>query len=78
MANSVDPEPSHLDLHCLLKYLFWSAGLKQNQKKPAYLRKGVTQYRSRIHTEERCVLMSLMVNEGPDQFVHPCSLIRLQ
>ena len=34
MANSVDPdetahyEPSHLDLHCLLRYLFWSAGLK--------------------------------------------------
>ena len=34
MANSVDPdetahyEPSHLDLHCLYKYLFWSARLK--------------------------------------------------
>ena len=34
MANCVDPdemahnEPSHLDLHCLHKYLFWSAGLK--------------------------------------------------
>ena len=34
MANSVDPdetahyEPSHLDLHCLHRYLFWSAGLK--------------------------------------------------
>ena len=33
-ANSVDPdetaryEPSHLDQHCLLRYLFWSAGLK--------------------------------------------------
>ena len=33
MANSVDPvetapyEPSHLDLHCLQRYLFWSAGL---------------------------------------------------
>ena len=31
MANSVDPdemahdEPSHLDLHCLQWYLFWSA-----------------------------------------------------
>ena len=34
MENSVDPdetahyEPSHLDLHCLHKYLFWSARLK--------------------------------------------------
>ena len=34
MANSVDPdetayyEPSHLELHCLHIYLFWSAGLK--------------------------------------------------
>ena len=34
MANSVDPEetdhyePSHLDLHCLQKYLYWSSGLK--------------------------------------------------
>ena len=34
MANSVDPdetardEPSHLDLHCLNRYLFWSVGLK--------------------------------------------------
>ena len=33
MANSVDPdetarhEPSHLDLHCLHRYLSWSAGL---------------------------------------------------
>ena len=35
MANSVDPdetarnEPSHLDLHCLQKYLYWSSGLKR-------------------------------------------------
>ena len=34
IANSVDPDetfhykPSHLDLHCLPRYLFWSAGLK--------------------------------------------------
>ena len=34
MANSVDPdetaryEPSHLDLHCLHRYLFWSAWFK--------------------------------------------------
>ena len=34
MTNSVDPdemayyEPSHLDLHCLQKYRFWSVGLK--------------------------------------------------
>ena len=34
MANSVDPdakahyELSHLDLHCLLRDWFWSAGLK--------------------------------------------------
>ena len=34
MANSVYPdetarqEPSHLDLHCLYRYLFWSAELK--------------------------------------------------
>ena len=34
MANSVDPdetacyEPSHLDLHCFHRYLFWSAGQK--------------------------------------------------
>ena len=32
MANSVDPdkmahEPTHLDLHCLQKYLSWSTGL---------------------------------------------------
>ena len=33
MANSVDPdetardEPSHLDLHCLHKYQFWSTNL---------------------------------------------------
>ena len=33
-ANSVDPdemahnEPSHQDLHCLRRYLVWSAGLK--------------------------------------------------
>ena len=33
LANSVDPdetahyEPSHLDLHCLHWYLFWSTGL---------------------------------------------------
>ena len=35
MANSVDPdetahyEPSHLDLHCLQKYLYWSIGMKE-------------------------------------------------
>ena len=35
MANSVDPdemahyEPSHLDLHCLQRYLCWSAGMKE-------------------------------------------------
>ena len=34
MANSVDPdetahyEPSHQDLHCLHRFLVWSAGLK--------------------------------------------------
>ena len=34
MANSVDPdemahyEPSHLELHCLQRYLLWSARLK--------------------------------------------------
>ena len=34
MADSVDPdemahyEQSHLDLHCLHRYWFWSAGLK--------------------------------------------------
>ena len=34
MTNSVDPdetahyEPSHLDLHCLHSYLFWSKGIK--------------------------------------------------
>ena len=34
LINSVDPdetahfEPSHLDLHCLHKYLYWSIGLK--------------------------------------------------
>ena len=34
IANSVDQnemahyEPSHLDLHCLLRFLFWSAGLE--------------------------------------------------
>ena len=33
MANSVDSdetahEPSHLDLHCLQRYLYWSAGMK--------------------------------------------------
>ena len=34
MANSVDPDdmacckPFHLDLHCLLKCLFWSAEIK--------------------------------------------------
>ena len=34
MAHSVDPdemalyEPSHLDLHCLQWYMFWSARLK--------------------------------------------------
>ena len=35
MANSVDPdemayyEPSHLDLHCLLRHRYWSAGMKR-------------------------------------------------
>ena len=35
MANSVDPdetaryESSHLDLHCLQRYLYWSAGIKE-------------------------------------------------
>ena len=34
MANSVDldetarHESSHLDLHCLQKYLYWTAGMK--------------------------------------------------
>ena len=34
MANSVDPdemahyEPSHLDLHCLQRYMYWSAGIR--------------------------------------------------
>ena len=37
MANIVDPdetaryEPSHLDLHCLQRYVFWSTGLKELQ-----------------------------------------------
>ena len=36
MINSVDPdetaryEPSHLDLHCLQRYLYWSAGLRES------------------------------------------------
>ena len=35
MANSVDPDekarykPSHLDLHCLQRYMFWSVWLKE-------------------------------------------------
>ena len=35
MANSVDPdetaryEPSHLDLHCMHRYWFWSAVMKK-------------------------------------------------
>ena len=35
MANSVDPdetacyEQSHLDLHCLQRYLYWSVGTKE-------------------------------------------------
>ena len=35
MANSVDPdetaryEPSHQDLHCLQRYLYWSSGMKE-------------------------------------------------
>ena len=34
MANNVDPdemahyEPSHLDLHCLQQYPYWSLGMK--------------------------------------------------
>ena len=42
MANSEDPdgtaryEPSHLDLHCLHRYLFWSAGLKVLNSKKIY------------------------------------------
>ena len=34
MANSVDPnetarnEPSHLDLHCLQRYLYWSVRIQ--------------------------------------------------
>ena len=34
MATSVDPdetapdEPSHLDLHCLERYLYWPVGIK--------------------------------------------------
>ena len=34
MVNSADPDetahykPSHLDLHCLQSYLYWSAGIK--------------------------------------------------
>ena len=34
MANSIDPdemahyEPSHLDLHCLYRYLYQSTGMK--------------------------------------------------
>ena len=39
MANDVDPiemahyEPSHLDLHCLQKYLSWSTGLQWLNRK---------------------------------------------
>ena len=35
MANSVDPDEtthydsSHLDLHCLQRYLYWSAGMEE-------------------------------------------------
>ena len=35
MRNSVDPdeiaryEPSNLDLHCLQRYLYWSAGIEE-------------------------------------------------
>ena len=38
MTNSVDPdkmarnEQSHLDLHCLQRYLLWSAGLSMFSK----------------------------------------------
>ena len=41
MANSVEAdkmagyEPSHLDLHCLHRYLFWCAGLKGLKKSEA-------------------------------------------
>ena len=31
MSNSIDPnKTSHLDLHYLQKYLFWSAGMKRS------------------------------------------------
>ena len=39
MANSIDPdetgrnEPSHLGLHCLQRYMFWSVGMKGFKKK---------------------------------------------
>ena len=34
MANRIDPDetvhyPSHLDLYCLQRYMFWSVGLKE-------------------------------------------------
>ena len=28
MSVAPDVEPSHLDLHCLLRYLYWSTGMK--------------------------------------------------
>ena len=37
MVNSVDPDemtrfkPPHMDLHCLDRYMFWSAGLKERK-----------------------------------------------
>ena len=43
MANSVDPdetacyEASHLDLHCLQRYLYWSARLKFRVKEKVFI-----------------------------------------
>ena len=44
MANSVDPRKmarsSHLDLHCLQRYLFWSTGLKRLSENANFLYSG--------------------------------------
>ena len=54
MANSVESdemahnEPSHLDLHCLPKYLLWSAGMKG-------LNIQIPPYHANIKNHNKCI-----------------------
>ena len=70
MANSGDPdetaryEPSHLDLHCLQRYLYWSARMKRLKSDKKYGKKSRLQLTQKLGLcSEPCEIDPLLIHK---------------